>query len=223
MPDAPLNLADAKDRARAKRELYRGDHGFLRVIFRNLHKLGDNMMRANQPSPAHLKRYADEGVKTILNLRGASPKGYYLLEKEACEALGLELIDYRVYSYEAPKKAAIHDLKRIFTDMDYPCVMHCKSGADRTSLVGTLYKHFEMGEPISEAIEQLRLRYLHISHGKTGIIDYFFDAFLTYEAAGGPLEFIDWVDEVYDPQALMTQYRSGDKSDALAGKVLRRE
>ena len=136
------------DRRKARRELIWGDHGFLRVAFQNLHQIGGGMIRANQPSPAQLKTYAGQGIKTILNLRGPSPKGYYLLEKEACEALGLTLIDYRVFSRDTPKKQAIHDLKKIFETLEYPAVMHCKSGADRTGLAGVLYKHFHMGLPM---------------------------------------------------------------------------
>ena len=37
------------------------------------------------------------GLKTILNLRGESPKGYYLLEKEACARHGIELVDFQVF------------------------------------------------------------------------------------------------------------------------------
>ena len=218
-----LNLDDPKDRKQARRQLIWHDHGFLRFVFQNLHDIGGGMMRANQPSPEQLKVYADKGVKTILNLRGVSPKGYYLLEKEACDDLGLALVNYRVFSRDTPSKQAIHDLKKIFATIEYPAVMHCKSGADRTGVVGVLYKHFHLGEPISDAMEQLRLRYLHMRHGKTGMLDFFFNEFLRYEAGGGPLEFIDWVDEVYDPVDVKRRFTSGWKGDAVTDKVLRRE
>jgi len=138
-------------------------------------------MRSNQPSPEHLKTLADNGVKTILNLRGPADKGYYLLEKDACEQLGMTLLDYRIFSRDTPKREAIHDLKRIFSEIEYPALMHCKSGADRTGLAGVLFKHFQLGQPISEALEQLRLRYLHVRQGKTGMIDFFFEEFIRYE------------------------------------------
>ncbi len=223
MAETALDLSNPKDRKRARKELIWGDHGFLRLAFQNLHHIGGGMMRANQPSPEHLKTFAEQGVKTILNLRGESPKGYYLLEKEACAALGMTLIDYRVYSRDTPKKAAIHDLKRIYATMEYPAVMHCKSGADRTGLAGVLFKHFHMGLPISDCIEQLRLRYLHVRQGKTGMIDFFFEEFLRYEDAGGELDFLGWVDEVYDPADVKARFMSGWIGNALTDKVLRRE
>ena len=223
MADMPLNLDLPADRKRARRELIWGDHGFLRLAFQNLHHIGGGMVRANQPSPEHLKKFADQGVKTILNLRGPSPKGYYLLEKEACEALGLTLIDYRVFSRDTPKIEAIHDLKRIYAEMEYPAVMHCKSGADRTGLAGVLYKHFQMGLPISEALEQLRLRYLHVRQGKTGMIDFFFEEFIRYEENGGELDFLGWVDEIYDPADVKARFMSGWFGSTITEKILRRE
>lgn len=218
-----LDLTNPQDRKRARKELIWGDHGFLRYRFQNLHHIGGGMWRANQPSPEHLEKLAANGIKTILNLRGESPKGYYLLEKEACARLGLTLIDYRVYSRDTPKKAAIHDLKKIYETMEYPALMHCKSGADRTGLAGVLYKHFHLGAPIEDALEQLRLRYLHIRQGKTGMIDFFFEDYLRYQAGGGVLSFIDWVDEVYDPADVKARFMSGWLGNALTDRILRRE
>lgn len=218
-----LDLTNPQDRKRARKELIWGDHGFLRYRFQNLHHIGGGMWRANQPSPEHLEKLAANGIKTILNLRGESPKGYYLLEKEACARLGLTLIDYRVYSRDTPKKAAIHDLKKIYETMEYPALMHCKSGADRTGLAGVLYKHFHLGAPIEEALEQLRLRYLHVRQGKTGMIDFFFEDYLRYQAGGGVLSFIDWVDEVYDPADVKARFMSGWLGNALTDRILRRE
>jgi hypothetical protein len=48
-----IDLATPAGRRRARRELVWGDHGFLRVRFRNLHRISEEMFRANQPSPEH--------------------------------------------------------------------------------------------------------------------------------------------------------------------------
>ena len=218
-----LDITKPKDRKRARKELIWGDHGFLRLRFQNLNSIDDDMRRANQPSPEHLEVFAAQGVKTILNLRGASDKGYYLLEEEACKALGMTLINYQIYSRDTPKKAAIHDLKKIYETMEYPAVMHCKSGADRTGLAGVLYKHFKMGLPIDQALEQLRLKYLHIRQGKTGMLDFFFEDFLRYQDEGGELIFIDWIDNIYDPAEVKARFMSGWVGNTLTDKVLRRE
>ena len=223
MAEAPLDLSHSEGRKRARKELIWGDHGFLRLGFRNLHHIGGGMMRSNQPSPEHLKVLADNGVKTILNLRGPSDKGYYVLEKDACERFGMTLVDYRIFSRDTPKREAIHDLKKLFTEIEYPALMHCKSGADRTGLAGVLFKHFQLGQPISEALEQLRLRYLHVRQGKTGMIDFFFEEFLAYEAEGGDLTFLEWVDEIYDPADVKARFMAGWIGSTITEKILRRE
>ncbi len=217
-----LDLSTKKGRKQARRELIWGDHGFLRLRFNNQHHIGGGMYRANQPSPERIERLAQDGFKTILNLRGVSDKGYYLLEKEACEKHGITLVDFRMYSRDTPKKKSIHGLKELFEQIEYPALMHCKSGADRTGITGVLYKHFHLGAPIEEAVEQLKLKYLHMKAGKTGMLDFFFDDYLKYRESG-ELPFIDWVDQIYDPADVKARFMSGWIGNIMSEKILRRE
>jgi protein tyrosine/serine phosphatase len=218
-----IDLATPAGRRRARRELVWGDHGFLRVRFRNLHRISDEMFRANQPSPEHIARYARElGLKTILNLRGKSPKGYYLLEKEACERHGIQLVDFQMFSRELPSPAAVLEAKQLFDSIAYPALMHCKSGADRAGIMAVLYQHFRKGQPIEQALEQLSRKYLHIRHGKTGVLDFFFETYLREGKPGG-LSFAAWVEKGYDPAALKQRFLSGRKSKLDFDQLLRRE
>ena len=74
------DLATPDGRRRARRELVWGDHGFLRARFSNLHRISPEMWRSNQPSPRQVEAHARErGIRTIINLRGATTRGYYLL------------------------------------------------------------------------------------------------------------------------------------------------
>ena len=218
-----IDLSTPHGRKRARRELVWGDHGFLRVKFRNLHAISDEMFRANQPSPEQIARYAKElGLKTILNLRGDSPKGYYLLEKEACERHGIQLVNFQVFSREIPKPEAVLASKQLFDSIAYPALMHCKSGADRAGIMSVLYQHFRQGQPIEQALEQLSGKYLHIRSGKTGVLDFFFE---TYLAEGKPkgLSFEQWVQQGYDPAALKARFLHGRKSKVDYDQLLRRE
>ncbi len=218
----PLNLSDPKDRQQAYRDLYWGDHGFLRLWFHNHHALGGDMYRENQPSPKRIRQLADRGIQTIINLRGASPKGFYLLEKEACQQYGIRLIDYRMYSRDVHSVEAIKGACDLFEQIRYPALMHCKSGADRTGIMGVLYKHFKLGQPIAQAIEQLSLKYGHIRQGKTGMLDFFFQDYLRY-AAQHDITFIDWVETVYDPVDVKKRFMAGWIGSVVTEKVLKRE
>ena len=218
-----IDLSTPHGRKRARRELVWGDHGFLRVKFRNLHAISDEMFRANQPSPEQIARYAKElGLKTILNLRGDSPKGYYLLEKEACERHGIQLVNFQVFSREIPKPEAVLATKQLFDSIAYPALMHCKSGADRAGIMSVLYQHFRRGQPIEKALEQLSGKYLHIRHGKTGVLDFFFETYLREGKPAG-LSFVDWVEKGYDPAELKRSFLGGRKSKVDFDQLLRRE
>lgn len=218
-----FNLATPSGRRRAEHDLVWTDHGFLRTAFSNFHWVEKGVMaRANQPSPHQLERYAELGIKTILNLRGKSDTGYYVLEREACERLGLTLIDFRMHSREPPSREQVRGAKAMFETMQFPALMHCKSGADRAGAMAVLYKHFKMGLPISDAVEQLRLKYLHVRQGKTGVIDFFFQSYLEATRASGK-SFLQWVEEDYDQQAIKASFIGVWWANVLVDKILQRE
>lgn len=219
----PIDLATPAGRRRARNELFWGDHGFLRLRFRNLHQISDEMFRANQPSPEHIARYAKElGLKTIINLRGQSPKGYYVLEKEACERNGIELVDFQMFSRDIPEPAKVLEAKKLFESIAYPALMHCKSGADRAGIMAVLYQHFRKGQPIEQALEMLSRKYLHVRHGKTGVLDYFFETYLA-ESALSDMTFLQWVEVGYDRAALKSTFLKSRKWKPDLAQLLRRE
>lgn len=217
-----LDLNNPKDRKQAYRDLTWGDHGFLRVRFTNHHHIGGEMYRENQPSPKRIAQLAEMGIKTIINLRGESPKGFYLLEVEACKKNGIELINYRMYSRDTHTVEAIKGARDLFERIDYPAVMHCKSGADRTGVMGVLYRHFKMGDSIEEAVEQLTLKYLHVRQGKTGMLDFFFKDYIDYNR-DTPIEFMDWVETVYDQADVKARFMEQWSGNPITELILRRE
>jgi protein tyrosine/serine phosphatase len=219
-----FDLSTPKGRRAAERDLVWTDHGFLRNIYQNFHWIEPGVMaRSNQPSPQQIARYVSLfGIKTILNARGKSDTGYYMLEKEACERHAVSLIDLRLRSREPPSKEHIHRIKQIFETIQYPALMHCKSGADRAGVAAVLYKHFKMGLPIDEAMEQLSLKYLHVRQGKTGMIDFFFASYLA-QTKDNAKPFLQWVDEDYDPDRVKNAFMGEWWANLLVDKILRRE
>jgi protein tyrosine/serine phosphatase len=218
-----FDLSTEKGRKRAHDDLIWGDHGFLRHRFSNFHWIEEGQMgRANQPSPRQVAAYAAEGFKTILNLRGMSDTGYYLLEKEACAANGITMVDARMHSREPPSRDQILRAKELFETIEYPAMMHCKSGADRAGVMAVLYAHFKMGLPIREAMEQLSLKYLHVKQGKTGMLDFFFETYLEETKQSGK-SFIDWVNEDYDQARVKASFHSQWWANILVDRILRRE
>ncbi len=220
-----FDLTTPRGRIKAYLNYLWADHAWLRLGFQNAHWVSPDLIRTNQPWPFQLKRWRDLGVKTVINLRGGGyPTSFYLLEKDACARLGLTLIDFAVSSREAPTRAQVEGAKVLFETVQYPAVMHCKSGADRAGVMSVLYAHFRLGLPLREAVaRELSLRTLHVKQGKTGVLDYTFER---YFAEGEPqgLSFMQWVQRPeYDPKALKATFQAGMIGTLITDKLLRRE
>lgn len=188
-------------------DLWLIDYGFIREVYGNLHQVTDGIWRSAQPAPRHLRAAAKRGVERVINLRGAEPYGGYWLEKETCARLGLELVDLRLRSRAAPSRHDIAAMRAEIAAIDRPTLIHCKSGSDRTGLFCALYLILVAGVPVAEARHQLSLRYGHIRLTKTGILDHLFDQYLEHDARS-PMPFADWLDAIYDPEALVASFRT---------------
>ena len=199
------------------------DHAYLRLRFSNAHWVSDELLRTNQPWPFQLAKWKAAGIKTIVNLRGGFDASFHALEKDACEKLGLTLVDFTITSREVPSRARVHGAKALFETLEYPALMHCKSGADRAGIMSVFYLHFRKGVPIRQALEQLSLKYLHVKAGKTGVLDYTFERYLTEGETKGQ-SFLEWVDSpAYDEAAIKADFRSNMWGRLLTDGLLRRE
>ena len=208
----PLNFAD----------MLLIDHGLFRLVYLNAHRLGTQAWRAAQPAPHDIRRFATDGVRTIVNLRGSRDCGSYRLEREACAAQGLILVDFPIGSRQAPEIATIRNAAALFEGATYPMLMHCKSGADRAGLMSVLYLHLHERVPIEQALSQLSLRFGHVRSADTGILDAFFESYLAFNRKT-PLLFLDWVNTHYDPIELKRAFVANGWSSWVLGRVLGRE
>jgi protein tyrosine/serine phosphatase len=199
------------------------DHAYLRLGFQNAHWLSPEMIRTNQPWPYQLERWKRGGIKTIINLRGGFDGSFHILERAACERIGLKLVNFTVTSRDAPTKAQVLGARDLFETLEYPAVMHCKSGADRAGIMSVLYAHFRLGQPIRQAVDQLSPRYMHVRQGYTGVLDRVFEIYLDEIEPTG-LSFVDWVSSPdYDPVRIKREFRAQWWGKLLIDRMLRRE
>ena len=198
------------------------DHAYVRLGFSNAHWISDELVRANQPWPFQVRQWRDRGIRTIVNLRSGIDS-HSVLEADACERAGVRLVSYSVSSRGVPTRAQVLGAKTLFDEIEYPAMMHCKSGADRAGLMSVLYLHFRKGRPIGEAVDQLHFRFGHIRAGMTGVLDFFFERYLTEHAASG-VSFEDWVNrDDYDPEVMIRTFKSRLWGNLITEKLLRRE
>lgn len=198
------------------------DHGYTRYLYPNSAWLSEKAYRQNHPPPLFVKKAAKRGIKTVVNLRGENLFGSNLLSAEACEKYDLKLIYFRALSRQAPTKEMIHAAKDLFNQIEYPVMFHCKSGADRAGLMSALYVLLHEGRPVEEAQKELSWKFGHFKKARTGVLDYFFETYRQARDTSG-IEFMTWVDEVYDPKAMQKAFRADPGSSFLVDQILHRE
>jgi protein tyrosine/serine phosphatase len=198
------------------------DHAFLRLTSSNAHWLSRELVRANQPWPFQVKAWRERGIRTIVNLR-VGIDAHHVLEQEACDRYGIKQVRFVVTALEAPSREQVLGAKQLFEALEYPAMMHCKSGSDRAGMMSVLYMHFRQKKPISEAISQLDFKFGHVRGPRTGVLDYLFEKYLKEVEPLG-ISFEDWVkSEAYDPVALKQEFKAQWWGTRLSDKLLRRE
>lgn len=214
-----MDIESKSGRRWAKLHYHVFDHAFLRSFWTNFDEIGPGIYRSNQPTTGRFETYAEMGVKTIINLRGEDKYSYYLFEKETCDRLGMKLIDIKMWARMATKKARILEAIEAIRTSEKPLIFHCKSGADRTGLMGAVYKLVFEDATVDEARKQLGLRYIHLKQTATGIQDYILDV---YEARLNlnQIGFEDWIRREYVGKQLQKGFDEKIKPAQLAKQLM---
>lgn len=200
------------------------DHSYFRLVYQNDHWISHELLRTSQPWPFQLKQWRDrKGIKTVINLRGGFDASFFALERHACERLGLKLVNHTATSRDVPTAQQVLAARDMFNSIEYPALMHCKSGADRAGIMSVLYCHFRLGQPIRQAARQLSPLYLHAKAGKTGVLDYIFERYLA-EAEPRGISFLDWTQSSdYDPAKIKADFKAQWWGSLFTEGLLRRE
>ncbi|MGL5095433.1 MAG: fused DSP-PTPase phosphatase/NAD kinase-like protein, partial [Planctomycetia bacterium] len=157
--------------------------------------------RSAQPDPAMLKRVArKDGIRTVVNLRGAWPRNdWYVAEKEAADELGLELCDVNMMTHQLAPLVELRRLVKAFDERPKPLLIHCRRGADRTSLASAIYMILYHGATPDQArAEQYKLAYGHIGTAFGGHLPHLFDCYADWLKLQGETHsaeaFRRWID-----------------------------
>lgn len=216
------NLDAAVPRAHAWIDLLFFDHGLLRLLYRNRHRVTSRVWRSAQPSPGDLRREKARGIKTVICVRSGLAFGSWPLEREACKKLQLDLHKVNIRGRQAPSKSNLVGLIDLFSSIEYPVLIHCKSGADRSGFVAAVYLMAVEGRSPEDASTQLSWRYGHLRHSRAGILGDVIDAYRREGPARG-INFREWAATSYDPQAITRAFKPRPLATAIADLLLRRE
>ena len=206
---ATYNVAPDSPENRRKAQIYMlwFDHEVLRKRWTNLHQIAPGVFRSNQPTFERLEAIKKQGICDIVNLRGKSEAAHYLIEKERCQALGLQMHNISLQARRAPEKQHLQKLIRLFQQLDKPFLMHCKSGSDRAGLASVIYILTQTGESIAAAKPMLSFRFLHLKLTKTGVLDYLLREYeRAFDLSG--MRFENWLETDYDPDAINKKWAS---------------
>ncbi|MDE2200841.1 MAG: tyrosine-protein phosphatase [Rhodospirillales bacterium] len=216
------SLASRQGRLLAWADSLLVDHAALRLVWTNWGVVAaGRLYRSNHPTPGRLARAVRRhGVRSVINLRGATGSGSDALSRAAAARLGLRFFDVPMSSGRAPPRDALLALIAALRAAPQPALVHCKSGADRAGFAAAVFVLLEGGSTAA-ALRQLSWRHGHMRHARAGILD---ALLLRYGAeAEGRLGFADWVAREYDAEALQRGFAAGGLASFLADRVLRRE
>ncbi|MBP7748239.1 MAG: dual specificity protein phosphatase family protein [Phycisphaerae bacterium] len=106
--------------------------------------------------------FDEHGIRTIVNLRGENEQdAWYRNERAAAEKAGVTLVDIRMSAGQLPSRDALLLLYDTFQTAEYPILIHCQSGADRTGAASAIWRMVVRGDTREAARVELSLVYGH--------------------------------------------------------------
>jgi uncharacterized protein (TIGR01244 family) len=105
----------------------------------NFHQVNENLYRGAQPQRGGLKKLSELGIKTVINLRGASEDTQK--EQAEAEASGMRYFNIPLSALGRPTDEQIERALAIIDSREnWPVFVHCQRGADRTGVVIAAYR-----------------------------------------------------------------------------------
>jgi len=142
-----------------------GGYALNAIAHHNFHTVSaGRVYRSAQMDAASLAQTVREhGIKTIINLRGGpSLESWYRVETNAARELGVQHYDFSLSATREVPDAEMDQILATLRTAPKPALIHCKSGADRTGLVGALYLYSIEGHTARSADRQLNPFYGHL-------------------------------------------------------------
>ena len=110
------------------------------LIYGNFHKVDKDVYRSAQLFTFNMPYYIERHqIKSILNLRGDSTKKWYKDEIRISKEYNITHYDYGIGDREISDMKEMNNIMSLIENAPKPLLIHCKAGADRTSLASALY------------------------------------------------------------------------------------
>jgi protein tyrosine phosphatase (PTP) superfamily phosphohydrolase (DUF442 family) len=124
------------------------------------HKVNAGLYRGAQPKSEGLRRLAELGIKTVVDLRRAGDRAR-AKEREA-HALGLRYYNVPLKWYGRPKDEQVKRVLEIINAPEnQPVFVHCAHGVDRTGLIVAVYRIAQDGWTSAQAKREAKRFGMH--------------------------------------------------------------
>jgi len=149
------------------------------LLYGNFHKVDKDLYRSAQlfsfNMPYYLKKHE---IKSVINLRGASKDKWYLDEIRITKDLNITHYDYGIGDRKIASMKEMSDIIHLMKTAPKPLLVHCKAGADRTSLSSALYLYAIKEDP--DALRAISVIYGHFPWlgSKTKAMDLSFENYM---------------------------------------------
>jgi protein tyrosine phosphatase (PTP) superfamily phosphohydrolase (DUF442 family) len=159
---------------------------------------------AQMPASALVRTIRDHGIRTVLNLRGSNKDAWYSAERKATLDAGATQIDIAMSSCIWMSRAQLRTVVQTLDTAEYPMLIHCQWGAERTGLASAFAELLRPGSTLDDARAQFSIRYLFLPLSDGKIMAEHLGQYERWLAERGwthrPEHFRRWVDEGYRPQ-----------------------
>lgn len=178
-------------------------HVFLGANFHTV--IPGRVFRCAQLSARELEHELQtKGVRTVVNLRGScDPCPWYLEESRVTNRWNVGQEDICFSAGRLPSMSEVRRLVEVLDRAEYPILLHCRRGADRTGMTAAIAVLLQTQASLKQARRQLGLRYGHVALGRPANLDRFLDLYAEWLQTAGrahsPACFRRWLTEGYCP------------------------
>ena len=146
----------------------------------NFFKVSERLYRGGQPRTGGVKKLAEIGIKTIINLRGTDEMTR--AEEAEAKAAGLVYFNIPMPGLSRPTHEQISRVMEIVGNQDSgPVFIHCKRGSDRTGTVVAIYRISRDGWTADKALTEAKR--FGLSWMEFGMKDYVSDYYRDWNAS----------------------------------------
>jgi hypothetical protein len=163
------------------------------------------VFRSGQMSPSRLGQVlADRQIRTVVNLRGCcSDFPWYVDEARCTHHLNVAQEDVCLSAIRLPSPSELRRLLEVLGRTEYPILLHCRQGVDRTGLAAVIVKLLEPGVSLDGARRQLGLLFGYVPFNGTEQMRRFFDLYEEWlervKCVHSPALFRHWAERDYCP------------------------